>query len=397
MTSEIRRCSSSDKEQILKVVSYAYSIPEASHERFLERLEIIADEFFIHLLDEEATAASRLIPFQQNIRGVMKKMGGIGMVASVPEYRREGFVRDLMLHTLNEIKKEGYAVSTLYPFKDTFYSALSYVKMPMIFMMQVDPKRFSRVRKPDGYTASREKGDDAIKAWRSIQEYVIMNTHGTVLRTNKRWQELTGTMRSNIVLARNSKGQAEGVIVYAIKGYGEGHSWAETGQISIIEIYWKNLKARDTLLHFLYKHEDQIMNIKMVLGTTMDDYYQWISDFHTPKMEPHIISMARIVDVESSFSGIAVPSDGEISIQITDSILADNTGVYRFTGKDGLLVVQKVDEKSDTILTIEGATALLYGTLSEEQLRHLDWLEGTAPSYIFDWFSRKTPWLTEDF
>jgi predicted acetyltransferase len=397
MKSAIRHATSSDKEQILNVTSYAYSIPETSHERFLERLDSSAEEFLIHFLDDKATAVGRLIPFEQNIRGIMKKMGGIGMVASIPEFRRQGFVRDLMIHALEEMRKDGYGVSTLYPFKDTFYSALGYVKMPPFYIFEASPDQLRRFKNPDEYTVTRESGEEAINNWRTIQEHVIKRTHGAVLRSDKRWTELTNNMKSKIVIARNSNGIPEGVIIYSIKGYGEGHSWAETGEISISEFYWKSLDSRDALLYHLYKHEDQIVNMKMVLGTPMQDFYHWITEFHTPKIKSHIVNMARVVDIDTSFSGLSVPINGEINLRIEDTILPENAGSYRFKSKENTLVVDRIDEEPKLTLSIEGATCLLYGTLDIDHLKHYGWLRGETPDLLPAWFSRATPWITEDF
>jgi predicted acetyltransferase len=139
------------------------------------------------------------------------------------------------------------------------------------------------------------------------------------------------------------------------------------------------------------------MKVVLKLGTTMNDFYNWLSEFHTPNLKPQILNMSRIVDVEESFSGLEIDSEGEVTIRITDEILTENEGVYSFKVKDGKLSVVRVEKEPSVTLTIEGATSLLYGTLDEEHMRHLGWLEGEDAGVIFDWFSREIPWLTEEF
>ncbi|MBE0526878.1 MAG: GNAT family N-acetyltransferase, partial [Candidatus Thorarchaeota archaeon] len=151
MTNIIRPCTEEDIESILQLTAYSYSIPEASLERFRENLKNINQEFYIHLCDNIPTAAARVLPFKQNIRGLMKRMAGIGMVCSAPEYRRQGFVRDMMLKILNDLNLEGYATTTLYPFKDMFYESLGYAKMPPTQMLEINPKNFAHIAKPLGY------------------------------------------------------------------------------------------------------------------------------------------------------------------------------------------------------------------------------------------------------
>src|SRR5699024_8952143 len=49
------------------------------------------------------------------------KMGGIASVATYPEFRRKGYVKELLQHTLIEMRKHGYIVSMLHPFFVSFY------------------------------------------------------------------------------------------------------------------------------------------------------------------------------------------------------------------------------------------------------------------------------------
>ena len=112
----IRTCTEEDIESILQLDAYAYSVPESSLERFREHLKKIYQEFYIHISNDLPTATARVLPFRQNIRGLMKPMAGIGMVSSAPEYRRQGFVHSMLLKILDNLNSEGYATSTLYPF-----------------------------------------------------------------------------------------------------------------------------------------------------------------------------------------------------------------------------------------------------------------------------------------
>ena len=48
-------------------------------------------------------------------------MGGVAGVATYPEYRRSGYVKELLQHSLQTMKKDGYSVSMLHPFAVSFY------------------------------------------------------------------------------------------------------------------------------------------------------------------------------------------------------------------------------------------------------------------------------------
>lgn len=399
MSDQLVKCTLDDKEDIWNLASYAYGVPESSREGFLERLDIIAEEFYIYKHENEPVATARMLPFQQNIRGVLKPMGGVGMVASSPEHRREGYVRELMLGMLRELKEQGYATSTLYPFKDSFYMALGYAKMPMSRILEVDPRTLTGVSLPEGYSVKRESGEEVFRLWRNIHEKMVDQTHGAVKRNDVRWKERTSVFRAKAAVARNSKGEPEGIMTYGIKGYSEGHSWSEPGQLNIGDFHWTTIESRDAILHFLFKHADQIAKVNILINSRTEDYYHWLENIHTPVLKSSIFNMARIIDVKTSFENLPVNAQGSLTLKIADPHFDWNNGVFRFFEQNGVLKVENSEEPAKATVTIQGLTSLLYGTLNIQHLRRLGWLQGDASESVnlHDWFPQATPWLTEDF
>ncbi|MFW9920330.1 MAG: enhanced intracellular survival protein Eis [Candidatus Thorarchaeota archaeon] len=397
MSGQLKKCNTDDKEEIWDLVSYAYGVPETSREGFLERLDIISKEFYIYKVDDVPVAAARMLPFKQNIRGLLKPMGGIGMVASSPEHRRMGYVHELMIAILKELKKQGYATSTLYPFKDTFYMAVGYTKMPMSRILEVDPRTLSGVSMPEGYSVKRESGDDVFKLWREIHEGMVLETHGAVMRNDDRWMERTSAFRAKAAVARNSSGKPEGIMTFGIKGYGDGHAWSEPGQLSIGDFHWTSIEARNAILNFIFRHADQITKVNILINSRTDDYYHWLTNIHTPTLKSGIFNMARIVDIQTAFSEMRTEKEGNLKLRVVDKQLDSNSSGYEFISQGGNLQVETTKEEPTTKISIEGLTAVLYGTLNEAQLRRLGWLSGESPELMFNWFGSATPWLTEDF
>jgi len=397
MPGTVRQCTIDDIESVVDLSGYSYSIPESSFERFREKWDSIFNEFHLNEVDGIPVSSARMIPLIQNLRGTMKPMGAIGLVAGSPEYRREGHTRELMLKMLEKIREKDYAVSCLYPFKDTFYSAIGYVKIPPTQFLDIDPINLSRITKPEGFRASRETGDEAFAVWRKLHDSMVEQTHGAAKRRDTRWQEYTGNFNRKIVIARNKQGNPEAIMVYSIKGYGEDHDWVETGEMNIGEMHWTSLEGRDTLLHFIYGHSDQIKKVKLEISNISEDYYQWLSDMHTPNITSKIVSMARIVDVKSSFNDLMATSQGSVILGVRDPHFEWNDGVFRFYEKEGILNVEESEEEPNTTFSIEGLTAVLYGTLGAPHLRRLGWIQGEDIPILDEWFPRATPWLTENF
>ena len=70
---------------------------------------------------KDLAAKLHLIPFHIYIGKEKFKMGGVAGVATYPEYRRSGYVKELLQHSLQTMKKDGYTVSMLHPFAVSFY------------------------------------------------------------------------------------------------------------------------------------------------------------------------------------------------------------------------------------------------------------------------------------
>ena len=135
----------------------------------------------------------------------------------------------------------------------------------------------------------------------------------------------------------------------------------------------------------------------MVISTRAEDFYQWLSNIHTPTLKSNIVSMARIIDVEKSLSGLPVDHSGRALFKVVDARIKKNNHLFEIYDSNGKLSVKESKGQAKTTIKIEGLTAILYGTLNEAQLRRIGWLEGESPRDLFNWFTPATPWLTEDF
>ena len=143
---DLRQATTDDIEGILSLEAYCYGMGVNVPPILRERFELIYDEYYIVEDDGKVLASARLIPYQQNIRGILKPMGGISMVSSNPETRRHGYTRQLMLHMIEVANQKGIATMTLLPFKDTWYGALGFVKTQPQLTLEANPAQLKRIK-----------------------------------------------------------------------------------------------------------------------------------------------------------------------------------------------------------------------------------------------------------
>lgn len=106
--------------------------------------------------------------------------------------------------------------------------------------------------------------------------------------------------------------------------------------------------------------------------------------------------MGRVLDIEK-MNGINV-GEGAFSVEILDPTCPWNEGSWKFEGQSGKLKVTKT-KQAEHQLTIQGLSALVYGSLAPGSFRFRGW--GAFPESMEksmqSLFPPETPYLHEFF
>ncbi len=394
----IRRATLDDLEAISELERYAYDLPPDYMEMSKERFPLNFDEHFLVEDKGRLVATTRLVALEQNVRNVWKKMGGVSMVATAPEDRRRGEFRRLMTHMNEYMHNEGYATSVLYPFKDTFYATFGYVNCPPMLRVVANPEHLKRWKLPPNYSVERMSYADAMEHYKAIQTKVGETTHGATRRSSRRWEELSIGMKAQVAVVFGPDGGLEGLMIHRHKGYLDLYGDENMGKMEVREWYWTSQDARSALLNYVYLHTDQIRRVEIPVNPLTNDYYQWIEGPNIMELKSGLCFMARCVNVERSLEGLPAPETGAVTFRVEDSLCKWNDQTYLLEAKKGSLSVKPLGEsKADTVLTIEGISALVYGTMTMEELVPFGWIQGSNPEVFLDWFPRKYTWMYEHY
>ena len=96
----------------------------------------------------EMTSTVYVTDYQVRFDGRCFKMGGVGGVASLPQYRRAGGIRACFQRALPAMYREGYVFSYLYPFSTAYYRRFGYEScvqryLAVLDLRQLHPEAFS--------------------------------------------------------------------------------------------------------------------------------------------------------------------------------------------------------------------------------------------------------------
>ena len=341
-------------------------------------------------------------PFEQVIRGVVKPMGGVAGVASYPEFRRRGLIRQLIHAFFVKMRADGQSISALYPFRENFYERYGYVTTNNNLSVKVETKSLAHhipLMRQDNETWSyeRKRARDYKLEWLAQVRKMGVIHHGFVFYTPEStpdglWKRAA---KDQHLLAVKQNGTLAAAARFLSKGY------MDSGELTVREMYWQSPEARDRLLAYLASHADAVPVtwLPVPYGT---NFHNWIN---TPTVQIEakigfVVLMGRVVDVVGALADLPVPVNRELVIEVGDKQCQWNNGRYLLRGENGRLSAIPTDRLADINMTIEGLSALIYGTLPAAEAEYRGWINGltTDTRTLLDiWFPQMILFNTNHF
>ncbi|MBN1550864.1 GNAT family N-acetyltransferase [bacterium] len=314
------------------------------------------------------------LTLEQSVRGVIKNMAGVGGVATYPEHRMKGYVKQLMAAAFSDMHAKSQSVSMLAPFKESYYEMFDYVSANSNPLVKIPLQAFSHYlvkRDMKNWEEERVSFDKARNDFlKFLRNEVAVKHHGFVLidsRSELVWKQLF--KKWEFVFIKKNK-QVVAVARIQKRGFGE------SGEFFVFDAFWSELEARDRLFNYLAKHRDQVSRVMFNLPLN-ENFFQWIRDTQTSfeiklKAQPW---MVRLIDVISAISDIPVSCGGSVVFSLEDAFCPWNNGSYRIRETGGILNIERCSKLTQNRFTIKGLSALVYGTLSMGEIIHRRWAD----------------------
>jgi hypothetical protein len=159
-------------------------------------------------------------------------------------------------------------------------------------------------------------------------------------------------------------GKDNGLLLYTLSGDGPTRF-----KFNINRFYYHSAEARFQLLGWIGRHIDQTNEVVITLPP-YERPNTWFPDINLQVEVNWIAPMGRVLDV-AGLNGIPA-GPGAFDARIEDPLCPWNEGIWRIESQDGALQVSKTN-KSDCTLTIQGLSALLYGTNPPEDFPFRGW------------------------
>jgi predicted acetyltransferase len=339
--------------------------------------------------DGNAMAGAASTTMTQNVRGKLFPAGGVWGVVTLPAARRKGYSKKVLASLLSAGKEAGKVFSNLYPFRESFYERLGYVTHPLPMIARLSPSALAPLLGKDyGGEVELKLIGDAFETYREYLAQMRLHTHGMaffdigdkmVAQQNKLW----------VALAKVD-GEIEGLMLYNLQG-------EEVAKFNFraYRFYYKTSRAKYLLLDWIARHIDQADRLEIWLPS-YEHPETWLADIQV-KIESQVRApMSRLLDV-ANVSGMEA-GEGSFSVCVSDHICPFNEGVWKFESVNGRLQVSKTED-ADCELTIQGLTALIFGTHDPQDFPLRGWGNPTPEiqAVMRGMFPRLHPFLHENF
>ncbi|MBR6477421.1 MAG: GNAT family N-acetyltransferase [Lachnospiraceae bacterium] len=315
--------------------------------------------------DENGTLMGRIInhKFDFYLDGKTVRCGGIGGVATLPEYRDKGVVKSIYQELLPAAYKDGEVISALYPFKHEFYRKQGYEVVPAWNDYSLRPGLLCKYRF-DGEVCKWNMGDP-ITDFMTVYNVFAPKFNLALRRTEERMLDHLKVDKPYIDRKFSYVMKQEGKPIAYVIFTDIRHDPAAILQVE--ECAWTGREGFHAILGFLARFEADYgtINITLPKGIELLRIVRSPLAYDIQKI-PQQNFMVRVINAKKLLEAIYKPLDCDFTIKVSDEIIKENNATYRVQA--GSVKVSK-KEKADMELNQRALAQLAVGSLNLDEAK----------------------------
>ncbi|AFH84202.1 Acetyltransferase, GNAT family [Bacillus anthracis str. H9401] len=373
--------------EALRLSEYAFQY-KVDEDRLQQQITKMKESHEVYGIMEGENLAAKLhlIPFHIYIGKEKFKMGGVAGVATYPEYRRSGYVKELLQHSLQTMKKDGYTVSMLHPFAVSFYRKYGWELCANLLVCHMTKSDLVMKKQVNG-TVKRFNKESHPEEVEKLYETFAELFSGMLVRNEKWWSQ---AVYDDLTLAiyYDENQTAAGYMLYKIENY----------KMTVEEFVPLHNEARNGLWNFICQHDSMIKDLEMTVSENEPLLYTLQEPRVKTEIKPYF--MGRIVDVEQFLKQYELNWNNvqqEVILHITDSFAQWNNITVRIANHEITIIEEPIDKGIK--LDINALSTILFGyrrplelneleliSGSEEEIRAFESVVPVRKPFIYDFF-----------
>lgn len=352
-------------KEALRLSEYAFQY-KVDEDRLQQQITKMKESHEVYGIMEGENLAAKLhlIPFHIYIGKEKFKMGGVAGVATYPEYRRSGYVKELLQHSLQTMKKDGYTVSMLHPFAVSFYRKYGWELCANLLVCHMTKSDLVMKKQVNG-TVKRFNKENHQEEVEKLYETFAERFSGMLVRNEKWWlQAVYDDLTLAIYYDKNQT--AAGYMLYKIENY----------KMTVEEFVPLHNEARNGLWNFICQHDSMIKDLEMTVSENEPLLYTLQEPRVKTEIKPYF--MGRIVDVEQFLKQYELNWNNvqqEVILHITDSFAQWNNITVRLANHEITIIEEPMDKGIK--LDINALSTILFGYKRPLELNELELISGS--------------------
>lgn len=330
---EIRPATAGEMDQVGLMASYLYGGAFGDGPDNVTATSILPEWTLCAFDGPRLITSFATFPFTMRANGRGVDFGGVTAVGTLPEYRRQGLVRQIITRATLAQKEAGQSVAGLWASQAAIYQRYGYAAAGYNRNYSVDTVdiAFNQDVSADDCRVGRVSQPDALATAKGVYREFIAQRMGYLHRSQALWRnnafaETEASGPIHLALAEQD-GKPLGYVTYSLRANKVAHR-ARTQEIQILDMAWLDISAYVALWEFLAAHD--LVGRVVWKNAPVDDPAPLL--FREPRLL-HTVdeegSWVRIVDVPAALCERGYCGDGRVSIEITGDTIADwNNGAW---------------------------------------------------------------------
>lgn len=301
--------------------------------------------------DDDGKLMARIINnhYDFYLDGQTVKTGGIGGVATYPEYRETGAIREIFKALLLEAYKNGEVLSALYPFNHNFYRKFGYEVLPFRNEYKMHPnvlKDYHSLAAEEKCEVRRWQAGEDVKDFLDVYNQFAPGFNLSALRTEEMMKEHLKFEKEYVDRKFSYIFSRDGVALAYLIFKDEFNPQAAI--LKVEECAWISRAGFNSILNFLSRFSADYGSIVLPLPKGLD----LLKIIHAPnayEIEKQACQhfMVRVMNALRLFEVIRKPADCDFTIKIEDDLIEENNLTLRVLA-DKVEVLASADTASGT-------------------------------------------------
>jgi len=391
MEFETRPLGQEDIEESIRLSEFAFQYKLSEEDRAARVRDASPDETIGCFVQGQLAAKATFLTLEVYLQGVAFAMGGVGGVATWPEYRRGGMVAHLLRQGLRQMRERRQLVSMLQPFSYGFYRRYGWELTHDRTTIELDVTQLPRWQ-ADGWTLEQTT---ELSRLAPIYDAHARRFDGMLRRSPEWWAKRFKRARNpHMTVCVDGQGRDRGYLVYEVKD----------SVFEAIEFVALDQGARRALWKHVANHDSMAQTYRLIA----EPGQALALELDNPRFKREVAPqfMGRIVDVEAFLARypLAWPAQSELWLELQDEHAPWNTGCFRI-GSGGVERVAPLQPQTDDVMQtsvscdIQTLSAMIFGYARPACLAEIGRLDG-RPAAIAAWecaIPRGKPLLLDGF